>query len=182
MKNLIVGAALGLFALGALAQGQFTFGNKNLIATPPIDAKVFDKDGTTALSGANYLAQAYVKLASDPDSSYAPVGTAVQFRTGNNAGYIVSGVVTTGFAGGTAVNVVMRAWEASGGTSYEAAIAAGKLVGQSDILNPVALTVTVAPATPPDMLGLKSFSLIPEPSTFALGLLGAAALLLRRRS
>lgn len=178
MKNLIVGAALGLFAVGALAQGQFTFGNKNLISDPPINAKVFDKDGTTALTGP-YLTQAYVKLATDPDSSYAPVGSAVSFRAGANAGYIVSSIVTTGIAGGTPVTVVMRAWESTGATSYEAAIAAGKLVGES---NPVNLTVTVAPATPPDMLGLQSFSLIPEPSTFALGILGAAALFLRRRS
>jgi hypothetical protein len=178
MKKLLVAAALGLVAVGALAQGQFTFGNKNLIATPPIDAKVFNSDGT-ALAGADFLAQAYVKLAADPESSYAPVGTATGFRTGANAGYIVSAIQTTGFAGGTAITVQMRAWEASGGNSYAAAQAAGKKFGKS---NDVALTVTVAPATPPDMTGLTSFNLVPEPSTLALGVLGAAALLIRRRS
>jgi len=179
MKTLLVAAALGFVAVGAMAQGQFTFGNKNLTTTPPIDARVFDKDGVTGLGGTAYWAQAYVKLATDPDSSYAPVGTAVNFRTGNNAGYIVPVVVTTTAAGGTAISVEMRAWQASGGTSYEAAMASGALVGKSD---PVTLTVTVAPNAPSDMVGLASFSLIPEPSTFALGLLGAAALLLRRRS
>ncbi len=178
MKKLLVAAALGLVAVGALAQGQFTFGNKNLIATPPIDAKVFNADGT-ALGGTDFLAQAYVKLAADPESSYAPVGNAVNFRTGANAGYIVSSIQTTGFAGGTAITVQMRAWEASGGNSYEAAVAAGKKFGKSV---DVPLTVTVAPATPPDMVGLTSFNLVPEPSTLALGVLGAAALLLRRRS
>jgi len=178
MKKLLVAAALGLVAAGAMAQGAFTFGNKNLAATPPIDAKVFDKDGTTALSGTAYWTQAYIKLAADPDSSYAPVGTASNFRTGNNAGYIVPQVVTTTLAGGTSVNIEMRAWEASGGTSYEAAVAAGKLYGKSQ---PITLSLTAAPATPADMSGLQSFSLIPEPSTLALGVLGAAALLLRRR-
>jgi len=178
MKTLLVAAALGFVAVGALAQGQFTFGNKNLAATPPIDAKVFNQLGAP-LDGTAYWTQAYVKLATDPDSSYAPVGSAVNFRTGNNAGYIVPVVVTTPYGGGVAINVEMRAWEASGGTSYEAAIASGKLVGKS---LPVALNVTVAPNAPSDMTGLTSFSLVPEPSTFALGLLGAAALLLRRRS
>jgi len=178
MKKLVVIAALGLVAVGALAQGQFTFGNKNLIATPPIDAKVFNSDGT-ALSGTDFLAQAYVKLAADPESSYAPVGTAVNFRTGANAGYIVSSVLSTAYAGNTAVTVQMRAWEASGGNSFEAAQSAGKKFGKS---NDVALNVQVAPVTPPDMAGLTSFSLVPEPSTLALGVLGAAALLIRRRS
>lgn len=178
MKKLIVAAALGVFAVGALAQGQFNFGNKNTLATPPIDARVGLPNGEFA-AGTAYLAQAYVKLATDPDSSYAPVGTASTFRTGNNAGYIITSAVTTTFAGGTAVTVQMRAWEASGGASYEAAVAAGKLYGTS---NPVNLTVATAPSLPPDMVGLQSFSLIPEPSTFALGLLGAAAFFLRRRS
>jgi hypothetical protein len=178
MKTLLVAAALGFVAVGAMAQGQFTFGNKNLTTTPPIDAKVFSEAGAP-LAGTAYWSQAYVKLAADPESSYAPVGSAVNFRTGNNAGYIVPVVVTTPYAGGTPVAVQMRAWEASGGNSYEAAVTAGKLVGKSD---PVALQVTVAPAPPSDMIGLASFSLVPEPSTFALGILGAAALLLRRRS
>jgi hypothetical protein len=179
MKTLLVAAALGFVAVGAMAQGQFTFGNKNLTTVPPIDAKVFYKDGVTALAGTAYWTQAYVKLASDPESSYAPVGSAVNFRTGNNAGYIVPVVVTTGYPGGANVTVEMRAWEASGGASYEAAIQSGALVGKS---LPVNLAVTVAPNAPSDMVGLQSFSLVPEPSTFALGILGAAALLLRRRS
>jgi hypothetical protein len=136
---------------------------------------VFKPDGVTPLSGADYWAQAYVGLTLD---SLAPVGSPVNFRTGSNAGYIVSEVVTTPFPGGTTVFVEMRAWEA-GANSYEAAVAGGKLFGKSD---PIQLTVAEAPNTPPDMVGLKSFSLVPEPSTMALGLLGAAALMLRRRS
>ena len=167
-----------LAAVSAFAQGQFTFGNKNLTTTPPIDAKVFAMDGVTALAGTAYWTQAYVKLATDPDSSYAPVGSAVNFRTGNNAGYIVPVVVTTAYAGGTSINVEMRYWEASGGPSYEAAVAAGKLYGRSA---PVSLSVTVAPQPPADMVGLQSFSLIPEPSSTALAALGATALLLRPR-
>jgi len=173
MKKLIVAAAVGFLAVGALAQGQFNFGNRVTVAG--IDAKVFKPDGVTPLSGADYWAQAYVGLTKE---SLAPVGSPVNFRTGAAAGYISSTIVTTPFAGGTTVWVEMRAWEA-GANSYEAAVAGGKLFGKSD---PIQLTVAEAPNTPPDMVGLKSFSLVPEPSTMALGLLGAAALMLRRRS
>lgn len=167
-------------AIGALAQGQFTFGNKNATTTPPILAQV-TTDGGPAVEGANFWAQAYVKLASAAADSYAPVGAAVNFRTGANAGYIVPVVVTTTFAGGTDVSVQMRAWAASGGNNYEAAAAAGAWAGTS---TGVDLKVTVAPNTPPDMMGLQPFKLtqVPEPSTLALGVLGAAALLLRRRN
>jgi len=178
MKKLMVAAALGLVAVGALAQGQFTFGNKNLIATPPIDAPVKNVDGSF-LAGTGFWAQAYVKLAADPESSYQPVGTALNFRTDLNAGYIRSTVVTTTFAANTAVTVQMRAWDATSGASYEAARDSGGKYGKS---NDVALQVSGPPNTPPDMTGLTGFTLVPEPSTFALGVLGAAAFFLRRRS
>ena len=173
MKKLIVAAAVGFLAVGALAQGQFNFGNRVTVAG--IDAKVFMPDGSTPLSGAGYWAQAYVGTDLE---SLQPVGTPVNFRTGAAAGYISSVIVTTQFPGGTKVWVEMRAWEAPA-ASYEAALADGRMFGKSD---PIQLTVAEAPNPPPDMVGLKSFSLVPEPSTMALGLLGAAALMLRRRS
>lgn len=167
-----------LLAGGALAQGQFTFANRNPTTNPPIDARLFGPDGVTPLEGAAYLAQTYVKLAADPESSYAPVGSAVGFRTGIHAGYIVPVVVTTPYAGGTSVNVQMRVWDASGGPTYETAVAAGSFYG---FCPPVTLTVTVAPSVPADMLGLQPFVLIPEPCSIALIGLGAAAVLGRRQ-
>jgi hypothetical protein len=72
----------------------------------------------------------------------------------------------------------MRAWEAAKGASYEAAVAGGGIYGSS---LPVSLALSNPPAAPTDMVGLAAFSLVPEPSTMALGVLGVAALLLRRR-
>jgi hypothetical protein len=167
-----------LAAANLLAQGQFTFGNK-IRRHAPIDARMHEADCTTPLAGEAYLAQSYVKLAEDPESSYAPVGVSVPFRTGANAGYIVPRVVTTLFPGWTPIAVEMRVWEAAGGPTYETAQAAGRFYGKSV---PVFLTVTVAPATPPDMTGLQSFCVIPEPSPLALAALGAAALWQRRRT
>lgn len=177
MKKLIVAAAVGLTAFGALAQGYFNFGNRVTIAG--IDAKVFAPDGTTPLDGTAYMAQCYVGTDA---GSLAPVGAALPFRTGGAAGYITSTIVTIPtIAANTVVTVEMRAWEAAAGTSWEAAQAAGGMFGSS---NPITLTLAGAPTPPPDMVGLQSFSLqaIPEPSTLALGMLGAAALFLRRRS
>jgi hypothetical protein len=180
MKKLIVATALGLVAVGAMAQGQFSFGNN--IAAAGINARVTDKATGAPVVGPNYVAQAYVKLAGADDSSYAPIATAVPFRTSAaGAGYIVTQVLTTTFADKTAITVQMRAWDVTQGASYAAAAVAGAKVGSSD---PVNLNVTIAPNTPPDMVGLAAFTVqpIPEPSTLALGALGIVGFLLRRRS
>lgn len=170
-------AAALFWVANTLGQGQFMFANKNLLAAPPIDARLVNQFGTP-LEGAAYLAQAYVKLTFEPDSSFAPVGSAVTFRSGVNAGYIVPVVVTTPFAGGTDVAVQMRAWESAGGSTYESAVVSGHFYGFSD---PVTLLVAVAPNTPPDMIGLQPFSLIPEPSTTALAVPALLAVGWRQR-
>ena len=176
MKRLIVAAAVGLVAVGALAQGQISVGNR---ITGVVDAPVTSAATGAKLDGAAYLAQAYVGKTAD---SLAPVGAALPFRTGAAAGYITTTATTVaGAPNGTALFFQLRAWEAAGGTSYESAFAAGKLAGMSNI---VPITSAEAPNLPNAPVGLTGFALaaIPEPSTLALGMLGAAALLLRRRS
>jgi hypothetical protein len=166
--------------VGALAQGQVNFNNR---VVGVVDVKVFDTDGTTGLAGDVFTAGLYTGAAGAAEGTFALSGATAIFRTGAGAGYFIGGVRTTAFPGNTAIQAQVRAWETSGGASYELASAAGKKVGKSNILT---VTVTEAPNTPPDLVGLQSFSLaggvvIPEPSTIALGVLGAAALLLRRR-
>jgi len=178
-EALCVTVAAVLAAVSSLAQGQFTFANKNLNTTPPINAPI--TCGGIGLAGSAYWAQAYIKLATDPDSSYAAVGAAVNFRTGAAAGYIVPVVVTTTYPNNTAVTVQMRVWDASGGPSYEAAVASGKCYGLSI---GVELKVAEAPTPPADMIGLQSFDgfcCIPEPSSLALAALGATVLWSSRR-
>lgn len=173
MKKLIVAAVVGLTAFGALAQGQFTFGNR--VTAAGIDAKVFMPGGAEPLAGDAFLAQAYIGA---DEGSLAPVGTALPFRTGAAAGYITTTPITTGIAAGSSVVVQMRAWEAAKGATYEVAVAGGGIYGSS---SSITLSLSAPPAAPTDMVGLTSFSLVPEPSTMALGVLGVAALLLRRR-
>ena len=96
----------------APAQGQFEFGNRNFVARVSLPNGAF-------ATGTDFWAQAYVKRAGDPDSRYAPVGTPVNLRTGNHAGYILAQAVTTLFPGGTEISVEMRAWAAAWGDSYE---------------------------------------------------------------
>ncbi|MCD6339615.1 MAG: PEP-CTERM sorting domain-containing protein [Verrucomicrobia bacterium] len=144
-----------------------------------VDAPIYDLGGMTKAEGPDIVAQLYWGTEAD---SLAPVGAAEPLKSGAGTGYFLGGSRTLPVPGGTSVYVQVKAWETKGGTytSYESAMSGFAKYGESNILQ---LTVTEAPDTPPDLVGLESFSLtvIPEPSTIALGLLGAAALLLRRR-
>jgi hypothetical protein len=174
MKRLLILTSLVLSGMVAFGQGFLSFGNRNTAAG--IDAKVYGVDGVTALDGAAFKAQLYWGASAD---SLTGVGPVLDFRTGAAAGYIVSTVVTiAGAPEGAAGFVAMRAWASAAGTNWEAAQASGAGYGSSDAL---AITLGVSPNTPPNMTGLTSFALVPEPSTIALGLLGLGVLALRRR-
>ncbi|MBE7502003.1 MAG: hypothetical protein HS113_17245 [Verrucomicrobiales bacterium] len=174
MRALLFACLLGGAAGVALGQGQFNFGNR--VTAAGIDAPFYLPGSVTKLEGPAYLAQAYLGLEA---GSLTPVGPVLPFRTGAAAGYITSTSVTVGgIPGGTTVFVQMRAWEAAKGGIYEAAVAAGGIYGASA---PLSLTLSEPPGVPTDMVGLQPFALIPEPTTLTLAVLGAAALLGRRR-
>jgi hypothetical protein len=95
-----------------------------------------------------------------------------------------------GTATGTAgvATVQLAAWYNDGGTitSYADAVTAGVPNGLSDVatLNGLGGPNTIgAPSFPVPLTGINSFSLVttPEPSTIALGVIGACSFLLRRR-
>jgi len=178
MKKILLMAAL-VVCVGAMAQGTVNF--KNSI-TGEFSAPVFNSDGVTKLSGDAFYAQLYASVG----GSFQPIGAPTKFLLNGiaNGGSVT--VPAAAISGGVAT-LQMRAWEAStAGTAgtYEAAIGAGKKYGFSESFT---VSPTVTPAGSPEGIpanlgNLKSFSLIPEPSTIALGLIGVAALLLRRRS
>lgn len=174
MKKLLTIAALVLAVHGAQAQGTINFLNR---IPGSLDQPVFDVGGTTRLDGAGFLAGLYegVNL----------IGAAVPFRSGTGAGYWnpapdATRTSTATAPGGTAT-LTVKAWEASGGSTYAAALAAGKKTGSSAPFTVVTGGAGAPPSLPGDMLNFKSFSLVPEPSVLALGALGAVALLFRRR-
>ncbi len=97
------------------------------------------------------------------------------------------GIASTGVNPTTVVTVALYAWY-NGGTGMTLAQAQGALDpwGVSPLDQITALGNTTTPTganTPPDLEGLQSFSLqvSPEPSTIALGVIGASAFLFRRR-
>jgi hypothetical protein len=172
MKKLLLVASLVVATAAALAQGTVNFSTKNADVT----ALVIDKDGFKV--GTAFKAQLYAGLTAD---SLAAVGTPVAFKTGLLLGYVNAGELALPWAGGTTVFIQMRAWN-DPYTSYEAA-KAGPLGQYGDSKTPISLKLATPPLeTAPNLIGLQGFQLIPEPSTIALALLGAAALLLRRRS
>jgi len=186
MKKLLLVAACIVASVGALAQGTVLF--DNLKAGNPA-GKITDASGA-GLAGTAFLAQLY---AGADANSLAPVGAALSFRTGAAAGFVsTAGIDATraipGVAvGGTASFLQVRAWDAAGGATYDAAAGAGKAVGMSAIFaaGPLGGPGT-PPATPANITNMRGFSVVgtvvPEPSTIALGVLGVASLLLRRRN
>lgn len=189
IRKLITGAALVLTSTGLLcAQGTVSFNNR-VLATDGVsflvNAPVFDSDGTTALSGNTYLAALY---AGPVGGSLLQIGAAVPFRTTTRAGYVdltspdrIIGTV----APGAVASVQVRAWLAVAGTTtyptYEAALAAGGKVGTSNTFS-VTTGGSGSPASlPANLIGMQSFSVVPEPSILAFSVVGVAILAFRRR-
>jgi len=157
-------------------QGPFGTVNFQTKVAGEVCAPVFDVDGITPLAGCGFKAQLYAGLMAD---SLAPVGSPVCFKTGLLAGYVNAGEVTLPWPGGTTVFIQMRCWTAPSET-YEAAMAApGGKWGESNVISVKLGTPPLE--TAPNLVGLRGLISIPEPSTAALALLGAAALLHGRR-
>lgn len=176
MKKLLLVTVLMVASVAAYSQGTLNFANF-VTVTPPgisVNAPVFNVDGTTRLAGSQFQAILY----GGPNAnSLQAMGSALGFSTGAGAGYFIGGqrIVTT-VPGNTTAVLQVRAWDSLSGLTWDTAT----IRGESPLLN---LLLGQAPATPPNMVGLQSFNLVvvPEPSTIALAMLGAAALFLRRR-
>lgn len=205
---LAIGLVLGS-AVCVLAQGTLNYSTR---VTGSVVAPIYlgapgepAKHGNTAagfpaesqtyagplLTGSGFSAQLFYLATTvgviQPEGALIPAAASLTtFRTSAT----LAGTIATSFqtlpnttVGGVAT-LQLRAWDNAGGTllSYDAAAAAGRAVGKSELFNISGLVDNLNP-TPPDMTGLRSFNItiVPEPSTFLLGGLGAAALLIFRR-
>jgi hypothetical protein len=172
MKKLLVTLAAVLVSVSTFGQGTLIFNNR----TGNVDAPVQRQNGLGA--GAGVTAQLYLVGAGGTLTALTPSTT---FRTTSAAAafYVNQQTVAIpGVAPGGSATVRMRAWE---GASWDAAVVRGE---SNDVLVNGLGGVPAgggAPITDPILTGLQGFTLVPEPSTMALGLLGAAALLYRRR-
>ena len=177
MKKLLILTAFCISIASASAQGVLSFKNLGSGANGSVNAAIFsDPSLSTRLAGSGFSAQLYA----GPDAgSLAAVGPVVTFNTGVLAGYFAStpNVAVPSVPAGSAATVQVRAWNNAGGTitTYEAAT----LRGVSNTL-----TIGLVDANSPNfntLVGLQSFGLVPEPSVFALAIVGAGLFLMRKR-
>jgi len=146
--------------------------------------------GATAYAnGNNYSIELYGAPGSgDAASSLTPVsGSLETFNSSNTklAGFFnapATDPVVSGSAYGGTVSLQARAWYSGAGqySTYEAALAAGVPTG---VGNEVTATLGANPTSFDPVPTFTSFSLtsVPEPSTIALGIMGACGFLFRRR-
>jgi len=195
MKNILIltflvaGAALGY------SQGTVTFQNNpsafsstNVAAgaNGHADRLVYGTDNATPLLGTNWVAQLYYNVgAGQAETSLHIISgdTATPFRAGPAGGGIWNGGGSKVFpdvGNGVTATLQVRVWDgALFPTGYAAAVAGGGVTGKSA---PFSYAPPVPPANNTGMDNLQSFTLqVPEPSTIALGILGAASLLIVRR-
>lgn len=161
-------------AVSAFGQGQVHFNNYVPGATPPVDAPVrlYPGGGPGAGSEPGMKAQLFLVAAGGVRTA---VGDVTTFRTSPAAAqYYINGitVVIPGIDAGGSATLVMRVWN---GATYESSLLLGETA-------PVTITLGGGTSVPADLTGLKGFHFaIPEPSIFALGLLGSGLFLMRRR-
>ncbi len=170
MKKLVALFACTVIATSAIAQGTINFTNMK-----PTKQIINDAAGEKLEGG---WAQLYAGTSAD---DLKAVGSPVAFYEGTKAGYFKGGVVDVGFKG--AGHFQVKAWKGAG--SFEAAAATnGAETGMSNVIGLTPGDSTASPpGLPADLAGLEAFSLtvVPEPGTIALAVLGLAAFFVRRR-
>ena len=187
MKKLLALAVCVGATVVALGQdGTVFFSNK--LSSAGIDARVIGIDGNPVSGADGFVAQ--LAYTATEGGAMTPFGDVVPFYGDRDVkyGYVNGGSQGVPNMAGQDVWIQMRAWNTNDGASYADAVAAGAKLGAgaSNII-PVKLGGDgIPPALPANLVGLEGFQLqggevIPEPSTFALGLIGIGALLLRRR-
>ena len=193
MKKLLLSAMLVGLAAGAYAQGQINLGNISNSGTGPTATTGglfwLDADGTAGAnapaligtdfnvnfyggSDANSLTLLKTLVASGGGAAGGP-GT---FLDLSGAPVSIPGALTSGF-------FRIEAW--TGGSSFATANFANSAASAASVFsNPLGNPQASPPGTPTDFTGMPAIVLVPtvpEPGTFALAGLGAAALLIFRR-
>jgi hypothetical protein len=167
MKKTILAIVSVIATVSVMAQGTI-----NPSSTPSAigsEQRITLQDGTP-LEGDAYQVQIWVGTDA---ASIAPVGETYSFLSGNGAGFFrgTDALVVPNIPGGTEVTVVVQAFDAA--TPFIEGLSAPFVIELGGKGEPASL--------PANLVGLTAFSLIPEPTTMVLSLLGASVLLLRRR-
>jgi len=189
--SIIAVAAMATYATSALAQGTLGFNN----SSTTLVQQWTDANNSTLMS--------VPKNAGSVQMFYAPGGTAYNGSSltgliANNPGWTLGAITPiapvngrfnggnitlTGIAAGANVSYAIIGWTGNY-ASFDAALAGGAMAGASATAFTMA-TGGVDPLVPPPSISTTFTGLtlqpVPEPSTFALAGLGAAALLIFRR-
>lgn len=183
MKKLLLSACAVMVAVGVQAQGTVNFRN---FASPgaEINKPIFAADGSTLLEGDQFQAQLFAGESGSSAAELEAVGEAAGFLEGAGAGFFRGGQREIPIDGGADAAVDIRVWDTSVASTFADAEAAGIGYGNSGVFEmPTGNPNADPPGTPVNMEEHmpSGFSLVPEPSVLALGLLGAGVFLLRRR-
>ncbi|HXT40964.1 MAG TPA: PEP-CTERM sorting domain-containing protein [Candidatus Angelobacter sp.] len=185
MKKLLFTLACVFAVASAKAQGTVNFAN----TAGSLISYAAGVNGGAAVPTGQFTAE-LLYWATDPgvvnlNSSIAGLTSIKTSANFISAGRFIGGVATTPSttAGGASAWFAVVAWQTSFG-SYDAARAAG-FYGYSGVFqnatgNPNSIPPGAAAAMT-GFTGINNVNQVPEPSTIALGILGAAGLLLRRR-
>jgi len=177
MKKLIAIAVTGGIAGGVIfAQGTVSFQN---FYQPILFAPDYLSDGTTKLSGPQYMAE----LLAGPSADTMTAIATTSFFSGGSAGYFNGGTQTLpNVLGGATAFAQVDIWNTMLGATFNSAKASGlpNAWAQSAVF-PVVTGNPFVPSLPGVLTGLTPLSLnaVPEPSTLALAALGAAFLRFR---
>lgn len=194
MKKLL--ATLTLSAVAAITYGQGTgVGTVNIGTAAGANTKFIVTDAGVRIAGTDYLVQLFYApgMVSDRDALTA-VDPIISPRTGSASGVLPSGAYTLlGLSeNGGLATLQIRAWSAALGATYQRAYDAWNagapgLYGETslfqvDTANPAPVG---APPEPPAAIAALFPGLtvapVPEPGTYALGLLGLGLVALYRR-
>ncbi|MBA4148476.1 MAG: PEP-CTERM sorting domain-containing protein [Verrucomicrobia bacterium] len=177
MKKFLIIAFASLLSVSAFAQGTVNFNNSasSLIIDP--------RTGVGAAAGGAFTVALYWGVAGTTDAS-ALVQIGATGLVNPTPGRYSAGTRTTGVGTAPGANAVfqVRAWETSGGSTWDQALASGVYYGSSALFT----SATGGAGEPPSAAvslsaTVPGFTMVPEPSTFALGALGLGALLMVRR-
>jgi hypothetical protein len=182
MIRFLLTLATAAWAVTVHAQGTVWF--QNLDSQRGIDAPVFESDGVTKLSGAQFIAE----LLGGPSTATLASLATTSFLQGPAAGYYNGGIHgLPSVAGGALGWVQVRVWSMSSGASFLEAQASGlpNSWWQSSVFSVVTGTTGSNPTFPGALTGLGTspvyLNSVPEPSTLAVAGLGVIMLLASQR-
>jgi hypothetical protein len=173
-----------------IAASFAAFGQGTIVIASNAGATIYPvllPDGVTKAVGANYSVEVFVTN-TDPANKIG--ATMILGATGR---FSLSGSqIVPGVAPGATATLVARAWDNTTGGTYDQSTLRGITSFKTAALGgDVDGDPSTPPATAPSMVTgkadgfqnilLQNLAIVPEPSTIALGALGVAALLIRRR-